>query len=515
MPGCYLALDQDQQHLREVPGLQFHRGRNKCYVPQDCLWMFGEAPVAPDAAALRFPEHLDGVLRDSQREDVAFTLAYRGAIIAHPTAAGKTLVGLTTAYLATREVRGATVLVIGPAIARPTWVREQRKWFPEVPVLEHLRGRTPRSLDMGRWYFVNYEVLDAWADALSAIEIDVVIQDEGHELRGRKTIRNQAYRQAVALSKPLVQILTATPVWNRIPDLHNLLDMVHPGEYGSYSKFAMRYADATIDEERHALVMGRTSNASELQERLRYVVRRLPRDQLGARLPDADRRIHSLTNPEAVEDLRQILVAAGVDADMPQERLREIISLALQAKTHEKIAVLHELVSTLPGPVLCLTQTRKAVTDTHKVASQWPGYTSFWFHGAQSIEKRVLAIDAISAAVDDGLDPNKVILTVTGPSVKQSLDILAGVFCSMVFLEFPWTGEELIQNEGRLLRPSQQGDVVPIRYVVLGQSIDQRVLELLLEKLSDRQEVLLGDEEVRDALRGPIDVSTILADFGL
>ncbi len=488
--------------IERVPGVRWSNYPKGWMVPLD---LTPRPPTAAELAAVearvsagiaRVPKRLWGVLRPRQREDVEFALRYQGALVCHPTAGGKTLTGIAI-LAAMGACEGGYHLVSGPALSRATWRDEFRKWLPEVP-LTTLRGQSPSALAGPGVYFVNYEVASFWGTTLSSYEWETLVLDECHEIKGPKTDRGLGLRRAVGMSTPLVVGLTATPIWSRFVDLWNQLDMVHPGWYGTYSQFAQRYSGATVQEAMGGAMrwieIGRASATEELDARLQYVVRRVSREAV-ENLPDADRQVCRVNSPEAAQRLAQAAKRIA-EQEHSDSEVKRLIGAALHKETPAKLEKLPEILQGLPTDrVLILTQLKASAKKATEQLTAL-GHTTFNVDGSKTHEAR-RAIIATAAEIE-----GPVILCATGPSVRQSMNDLAGAFSAMVVLELPWTGEEAIQYEGRLLRPQQVAKEVAIRYVVIDNSIDSDILDLIGSKLEDRRLVLPGDDALSTTLSG-------------
>ncbi len=75
-------------------------------------------------------------------------------------------------------------------------------------------------------------------DKVLAVEYDMVIIDEAHHMRNRRTL---AYKLAEQLKKKYILLLTATPVENSLEELFNLITLLMPGQLETARSFRRNY----------------------------------------------------------------------------------------------------------------------------------------------------------------------------------------------------------------------------------------------------------------------------------
>ena len=75
-------------------------------------------------------------------------------------------------------------------------------------------------------------------DKVLAVEYDMVIIDEAHHMRNKRTL---AYKLAEQLKKKYILLLTATPVENSLEELFNLITLLMPGQLETARSFKRNY----------------------------------------------------------------------------------------------------------------------------------------------------------------------------------------------------------------------------------------------------------------------------------
>lgn len=188
-----------------------------------------------------------------QRTGIPWLSARDRAILADDMGLGKTLQALLSAPAA------APILVICPAVAKGVWVRETKKWRPDLAPVT-LKGRksfrwpvhgeiviTNSAILPGEAQRDSHGKVKAGAADLPAELVEscpegvVIIADEAHEFKNSKSQRSTKFRALAELARQRggrSWLLTATPLLNRPTELWALLTAGGMTEiYGSWARF--------------------------------------------------------------------------------------------------------------------------------------------------------------------------------------------------------------------------------------------------------------------------------------
>lgn len=180
-------------------------------------------------------------LRPHQKEGVRFMYQSvmgmkehcgEGCILADEMGLGKTLQTITLLWTLLKQnpiwkekpvVRRA--LVVCPVTLMSNWRKEFKKWLGDerIGVFVADSKSNLRDFTAGKCYqvmIVGYERLQKIQGELQKIDIDIVVADEGHRLKGEK---NKAAQAIASLSTSRRVILSGTPLQN---DLHEFFVMV-------------------------------------------------------------------------------------------------------------------------------------------------------------------------------------------------------------------------------------------------------------------------------------------------
>ncbi|CAH0122641.1 MULTISPECIES: DEAD/DEAH box helicase [unclassified Paenibacillus] len=157
------------------------------------------------------------------------------AILADEVGLGKTIEAglILKEYMVRGLVRKALILV--PASLVLQWVRELNQKFGIAAVAQK------------KEYTWHYDVVVASMDTakrdphkqlLLSKEYDMLIVDEAHKLKNKKTTNYQFINQ---LHKKYCLLLTATPVQNDLDELYNLITLLKPGQLGGQGEFVANF----------------------------------------------------------------------------------------------------------------------------------------------------------------------------------------------------------------------------------------------------------------------------------
>lgn len=131
------------------------------------------------------------------------------------------------------------ILILVPSSLVWQWYRELSDKFGLLPVLQRTAfdwqrpGVILASLDTAK--------RAEHRDILQSLEWDLVIVDEAHRLKNERTLNWQLVNR---LRKRYLLLLTATPVQNDLKELFNLVHLLHPGSWGTWSSFRRRFLSA-------------------------------------------------------------------------------------------------------------------------------------------------------------------------------------------------------------------------------------------------------------------------------
>jgi hypothetical protein len=438
---------------------------------------------------------LGGELKPFQRAGVAYLLAQRRAFLADEQGLGKTIEAI-----ATLQADGAyPAVVVCPASLKLNWMRELQLWLPGRSA-QVLNGAAERgAVARADITVVNYDIVAARIDALTALAPRAVVIDESHYCKNPGAKRTQAvHRLAAAVPLDgLVLALTGTPVINRPPELISQLRILgRLGDFGSGAQFGKRFRGPDAHHRLHwhlrARCFARRLKADvlpQLPAKTRAVVPVELDNETEYRLAEHDIVAWLRSQPL---DLRELdaKVAAALRAER-LVRLNALKLLAARGKLHAALAWIHDFLSS--GERLVVFARHREIQ--HAVLERFPA--ALHILGADSPLARDNTLSHFQAPNDGA---NQLILCsieVAGQGITMTRS------SNVAFLELDWTPAKHDQAEDRCHRIGQ-ADAVNASYLLAAGTVDETIATLLERKRAviaavtdDRQQ---DDAGVVDAL---------------
>ena len=339
-------------------------------------------------------------------------------------------------------------------------------------------------------------------EAVIAQEWDLIVVDEAHHFRNRRTL---LWQLASQLRKKYILLLTATPVQNNLEELFNLVSLMDPGLLGTQRHFLRQFVDRNdrmtpknVDDLHRLLaeVMVRNRRATigfQFTRRIVHTERLQPsaaERELYAEVSSFVRphlrqpgrrglsRIALLTLqkelgscPQAATPTLERLVEGPGLQDEERHALQGLAARARALQTSVKADYLLELLERFGEPMVVFTQFR-AAQDYVARRLEEAGLYAVLFHGSLSrLEKE--------AAVETFRREGQVLLCTETGSEGRNLQ-----FCNAVCnFDLPWNPMRIEQRIGRLSRIGQARDVYVFNLVAAG-TIEEAVLHLLEAKIN-------------------------------
>ncbi len=355
---------------------------------------------------------------------------------------------------------------------------------------------------------VSYEQAKKHRAVLEARTWDLIIGDEAHAFKNWKAQRTQTF---VALTRKSARklLLTGTPIENRPIELYSLLNIVMPGEWGTFMKFGCRYANGHHDG--YAWNFKGASNLEELQDRLRAtcMVRRLKKDVL-KELPAKRRQIVVLDSDcgreakAALKAEREMIEALGyqthearVEAELAKceddstyesavARLTQAAGVEFtevsKVRAEVAIAKVPKVIEYLQD---ALESSNKVIVFAHHhsvidaLAEGLKDYGAVTFTGQHSTHERQTAVDRFQH--------DSTCRVFIGSIKAAGVGITLTAASLVVFAELDWVPGAITQGEDRAHRISQT-ESVNIQHLVFDGSLDARMAQVLVAKqeIADR-----------------------------
>jgi superfamily II DNA or RNA helicase len=447
-------------------------------------------------------------------------------LLADDVGLGKTIsAGLVLAELMERK-RVSRALVICPAIMGHQWAEELDSKFG-IPAVFAKGQELTNVLERSAVPVVitTYQTASKRMGEFRSDHFDMLILDEAHKLRnlhGTPNPPQMAQRVRRAMESRIfkyVLMLTATPIQNRVWDLYSLLDLLtvakgHRNPLGTPNEFRSRYIADNA---------GRRLNqftAEEFRAILRqYVVR--------TRREDA-----RLKFPERIVETRK-LRASGVETRMAQivaaqiERLNAFAQISLgQAMMSSPQALARQLANMAENGSVeqSVADAARRLADEQPTTAKLEGLLKLVreLRRERPVDWRLVVFtlrketqDAIGRAlVGEGIavdfirggapqvnqstmerfrcSPPKVNVIVSTDAGAEGVNLQAGNV--VVNYDLAWNPMVMEQRIGRIQRLASKHENVVVVNLVIANSVEERVVARLLEKLQAIAETI-GDIE--------------------
>jgi SNF2 family DNA or RNA helicase len=447
------------------------------------------------------------ILMPHQKRALEKSLTKGGFNIWAPPGAGKTLCGLI--WLANHPRHR---LVVTKAAARGTWREEARKYTDFNPIV--LKGHNPEECSEWRGYLaakdfapspyrrsallgdvlfiVGWETLIHWADVIeNQIKPYGIVFDEIHHAKGRKRwdcvvseYGEKEFRLKRNMAAAAMRVshaatarlgLTATPIPNRPCDLWAQLDLVEPYQWGKFHDFGVRYCAGWQDA--YGWKYDGLSQEAELAQRLSWVKHKTNRKSVVANLPPIRRQVVHLGMEEQCrptggfkQEIRRASKSNNKDS---------VFEVLLQEAASRKRRYVLDRVKEAAGAkqkIIVFTGRRKDCERLgEEIEKKLPAVQVWAAHGGDSTDAR----DEIRRRYMD--HPGPCVLVGTGDAWGESVNLQDTDLLLISML--PWTPRQIEQWEGRVAGRLGQKRPVLLSYVIASNSADERVAEVLLDKL--------------------------------
>ncbi|MDY6804486.1 MAG: SNF2-related protein [Cyanobacteriota bacterium] len=450
------------------------------------------------------------------------------ALLADEVGLGKTI----EAALICKEylIRGAikSLLILTPASLVSQWQLELEEKFSISTITTDQRETSPEEFWLSSDRIVasiNTAKHKAHFSYVTDREWDLVVVDEAHHLKNRKTLN---WKLVNALKKRFILMLTATPVQNNLIELFNLLTLLKPGVLKTEAQFKREYVnskDARVPK-----------NPEKLRQLMREVTIRNTRSLVDVKLP---KRFASTINVVPTKKevdlygainayLRQhqeekgfdkltrntLLMRAGssppalidslkgVQKRFEHEEIKFLLRRAKNIKEFEKGRQLLELLKKSTQKTLVFINHRVTQDYLAKYLGE-NGIEVAQFRGDMSLKEKDAAIEAFR-------DKISVLLASETGGEGRNIQFANAI----VNYDLPWNPMKIEQRIGRIHRIGQTQDVFIFNFCIQG-SIEEYVLRILHDKINMFELVVGEIETILGTVGDDFDFSEAIMDIWL
>jgi SNF2 family DNA or RNA helicase len=337
-------------------------------------------------------------------------------------------------------------------------------------------------------------------ETLAAQEFDLVVVDEAHYLRNRRTLN---WKLVNALQKKFILLLSATPVQNNLVELYNLITVLKPGLLKTEAQFKRDY----VQRGNPRLPV----NRDKLRDLLREVMIRNTRSLVDVKLPKRYaativvppseeeallyatlsrfvrqyyHRAEAIDNwtlgalqeeagssPYAVRATLERLLGARQWSPAIEAQLKELLALGQHIKTIEKGQRVLELLRGSQAKVIVFTKYLQTLEYLSGLLDE-AGIAHAVYRGELSLAEKDHAIARFRDEVN-------VLLATESGGEGRNLQFAD----TLINFDLPWNPMRIEQRIGRLHRIGQTRDVYVFNFCLQG-SIEDYMLQVLDKKIN-------------------------------
>lgn len=389
--------------------------------------------------------------------------------------AGKT--AMVATYL---RITGAKyTLVVCPSIVLYTWQEELDRWWPNHPPVTLYNQSFMGKLKRGTAHMpeegivvVSYARLKHLAGINTFTHI---IFDEMHYLASGRSQRGNGAQDLSDANEHATKIgLTGTLIPNKPENLHNQMNCIEPGRWGTWHSFVKRYCELSSNEYTKWIVGKlKPSMVPELRERLSSVVIDVDDAEVIAALP-----------PFVFQSviLEPDFVPGGFTFDDIDD-LDAFLETAAPTKV-DKVCELVDSERETHNDRICVVVYHRAVAEDIVAKLEHAQHGPVYHvDGDQDVTERKKTIATASALANS-------ILVCTMSSVGIGINDLVA-FRNVILGELYWQPGIVVQLLGRFHRLSSTGPVI-VKAIILKGTVDEIIAKSLQAKLSEMNQIIDG-----------------------
>lgn len=417
-------------------------------------------------------------------------------------------------------------LVVCPASAIYVWVDHIKACITRPITVSLLRSNGDAPTNSGHGVnIVSYDTLGKLKDRLvsCAPDIRAIMLDESQWLKNKDTKRAQSARKTVAAyPKAKAICLTGTPVPNRPRELLAQLsilgiDQYFGGRSGFLTQFCFNEATGTYSGGKNLLRLNRMLEPFLLRRRKREVLPELPGNQRATvqmsgtpsvmeeyrkaeinfvnYLKDEAASLASSqgSSVEAVLDSTKWKAMEGIHI-MKTTRLKKLNGIA---KVDESVSFLEQFVASSDEQIVVFAHHKEVINPT-SISMNWPVIV-----GSTPPRQRKELADRFMGGEWRGI--------IVSMLCAVSLSLHSAT--ATMTIELPWVPAQDMQSTDRIRRIGQTKATTSY-YGIIPETIDNRVIELLLEKTGLISQVVdgieLSDEQIYGSIFGKLTKELVL-----
>jgi SNF2 family DNA or RNA helicase len=453
---------------------------------------------------------------DFQKRAVRFITEQKKVLLADDVGLGKTVVTITTILDLIEKSKALKFLIVVPASLRLQWLGEIRKFinrdmFPDLKVIVQRQGKKDRRIkykyfedeDSPVVMILSYAAMREDMKEIEKLSIDMVILDEATKIKVRTTKTNKCVRKLFKNTEYKLA-LTATPLENGLEDLYCICEWIDYRRFRIKGYFYHRYCvmrEKKIWRGRGTYIVVREieryKNLIDAKQKLAGLYIRRTIGDMSLELPSIVNQ--NITLPMSKDQVRAYKEVKGetygeatkIDLFGQLTILQEVCDspeLIDKPGQGNKINEFKRLLSEdfRYQKVIAITRFKKFAKLIYKELKK--KFDMKMITGDVDQKKRTLIIDNFTSG-----EGQKIIIGTT--AIEEGLNLQAGSV--LINLDLPWNPAKLRQRLGRIYRLGSEHDTIRMINLIMEDTIEERVLEVLYEKGELFEQIFHNDEAVR------------------
>jgi len=448
---------------------------------------------------------------------------FRGrALLCDEVGLGKTIEACTIMMEYIMRGLARKILIIVPPSLVEQWSNELKRKFNQ----DFITSDDPKFKQMGDKAWEHYpKVISSInlakrkqnSESILKIHYDLVIVDEAHHLKNRKTV---AWEFVNKLNKNAILLLTATPIQNNLEELYNLITLLKPGQLNTYSEFKKNFVKSgelmepkNVEKLRTLIsdVMIRNKRSDvDIKFTKRYA------KTIEVKLSDIEKKFYdSISNFVKVNyndkqngiskftlKIMQAELGSSVYAVLPTlEKLSVSDSISMENKKNiysfmeiakeigdkryeenTKGKTLLKIINDFNDKIIVFTKYKPTIGFLEKLLKQ-NGYKVAVFHGGMTRKEKEVQINHFR-------NEAQILISTEAGGEGRNLQFCNGI----INYDLPWNPMAIEQRIGRIHRVGQERDV-HIFNLEAKDTIEAYILELLDKKIN-MFELVVGEVDM-------------------
>jgi len=418
-------------------------------------------------------------LRPFQKQNLKKALRWRRWLLTDEMGLGKTCQSIVMCNIRSRK----KIVVICPASLRLNWKHEFKMWDTMNRSVYVINSKNPFEDYAGEDVLIMSYHAATRVDILRELSDYTLLIDEVHACKNWAAARTRAVVMNWSKKSTDIIAMTGTPILKHIPDLHPVVSMMRPGEFGKFKDFCGKYTNEVWDG--FQLKYYGVKNEDELKARLaEFMTRNLKADVLKD-LPDKSYidvpiEISAKVAAESMKYVAAALKSIGGDGGSLNS---EHIAVARRELGEAKIKPTIDYVTTLntgcSGPIVLFAHHRSVLQGLRIGLEEKGLRVGMLIGGMSDVEK-----DAVVRKFQGGeLD------VFVGSIMAASVGLTLTASSEVVFAELDWTPAIMAQAVDRVHRIGQDRGV-QVHMLVGEDSLDQMIVEVLESKMRTINKVM-------------------------